>query len=62
MHPAVNANDLRQQYRTVVTVDRAHFKLRCFRNLKRRKSYGVAVGHARPRDADAAASRSPTRP
>ena len=28
VHPAVNANDLHQQHRTVVTVDRAHFKLR----------------------------------
>jgi lipoprotein-anchoring transpeptidase ErfK/SrfK len=50
--PAINANDLRHQYRTVVTVDRKHFKLRYFKNLKRRKSYGVAVGmpgHATPR-------------
>jgi lipoprotein-anchoring transpeptidase ErfK/SrfK len=50
--PAINANDLRHQYRTVVTVDRAHFKLRYFRNLKRRKAYDVAVGmpgHATPR-------------
>ena len=42
--PAVNANDLRHQYRTIVTVDRTHFKLRYFRNLKRRKVYDVAVG------------------
>ncbi|HEX5617153.1 MAG TPA: L,D-transpeptidase [Solirubrobacteraceae bacterium] len=50
--PAINANDLRHQYRVVVTVDRKHFKLRYFKNLKRRKSYGVAVGmpgHATPR-------------
>jgi len=50
--PEINANDLRHQYRTVVTVDRKHFKLRYFRNLKRRKAYGVAVGmpgHATPR-------------
>jgi lipoprotein-anchoring transpeptidase ErfK/SrfK len=50
--PAINANDLRHQYRTVVTVDRKHFKLRYFKNLKRRKSYDVAVGmpgHATPR-------------
>ena len=44
MPPAVNANDLRQRYRVVVTVDRAHFKLRYFRNLKRRTTYSVAVG------------------
>ena len=44
--------DLRHQYRTVVTVDRKRFKLRYFRNLKRRKTYDVAVGmpgHATPR-------------
>jgi lipoprotein-anchoring transpeptidase ErfK/SrfK len=42
--PAVNANDLRRRYRVVVTIDRRHFKLRYFRNLKHRKTYGVAVG------------------
>jgi lipoprotein-anchoring transpeptidase ErfK/SrfK len=50
--PAINANDLRHRYRTVVTVDRSRFKLRYFRNLKRRKAYDVAVGmpgHATPR-------------
>jgi lipoprotein-anchoring transpeptidase ErfK/SrfK len=50
--PAINANDLRHQYRVVVTVDRKHFKLRYFKNLKRRISYDVAVGmpgHATPR-------------
>jgi lipoprotein-anchoring transpeptidase ErfK/SrfK len=50
--PAINANDLRHQYRVVVTVDRKHFKLRYFKNLKRRKAYDVAVGmpgHATPR-------------
>ncbi len=44
VHPAVNANDLRKQYRAVVTIDRAHFKLRLFRHLKHRKTYGIAVG------------------
>jgi lipoprotein-anchoring transpeptidase ErfK/SrfK len=42
--PAVNANDLRHRYRTILTVDRTHFKLRYFRNLKPRKVYDVAVG------------------
>ena len=42
--PAINADDLRAQYRTVITVDKAHFKLRLFKNLKLRKSYIVAVG------------------
>jgi lipoprotein-anchoring transpeptidase ErfK/SrfK len=44
--PAVNANDLRRSYRVVVTVDRRHFKLRYFRNLRHRKTYDVAVGTA----------------
>jgi lipoprotein-anchoring transpeptidase ErfK/SrfK len=42
--PAVNANDLRRQHRTVLTIDRANFKLRYFKNLKRRRTYGIAVG------------------
>lgn len=41
--PAVNANDLRRNG-TVITVDKAHFKLRLFKHLKFSKSYGVAVG------------------
>jgi lipoprotein-anchoring transpeptidase ErfK/SrfK len=40
----VNANDLRRVYNTVITIDRAHFKLRLFKGLKFHKSYGVAVG------------------
>jgi lipoprotein-anchoring transpeptidase ErfK/SrfK len=40
----VNANDLGRVYNTVITIDRAHFKLRLFKALKFRKSYGVAVG------------------
>jgi lipoprotein-anchoring transpeptidase ErfK/SrfK len=42
--PKVNANDLARLYGTVVTVDKAHFKLRLFKRLKFLKSYGVAVG------------------
>jgi lipoprotein-anchoring transpeptidase ErfK/SrfK len=42
--PAINANDLRRRYRVIVTVDRRHFRLRYFRNLRRRVSYRVAVG------------------
>jgi lipoprotein-anchoring transpeptidase ErfK/SrfK len=42
--PRVNANDLRKRYPTVVTIDRAHFKLRLFRNLRWRRTYGIAVG------------------
>jgi lipoprotein-anchoring transpeptidase ErfK/SrfK len=40
----VNADDLARVYNTVITIDRAHFKLRLFKGLKFRKSYGVAVG------------------
>ena len=42
--PAINANDLARVYRTVVTIDRANFKLRLFKNLRLSKTYGVAVG------------------
>jgi lipoprotein-anchoring transpeptidase ErfK/SrfK len=42
--PKVNINDLQRIYGTVVTVDKAHFKLRLFKRLKFSKSYGVAVG------------------
>jgi L,D-transpeptidase-like protein len=44
VHPKVNANDLRRRHRTMLTIDRANFKLRLFKNLKRRKTYGIAVG------------------
>jgi lipoprotein-anchoring transpeptidase ErfK/SrfK len=40
----VNANDLARVYNTVITIDKAHFKLRLFKGLKFRKSYPVAVG------------------
>jgi lipoprotein-anchoring transpeptidase ErfK/SrfK len=46
VRPAVNANDLRRQNRTVLTADRSTFKLRLFKNLKLRKTYGIAVGQA----------------
>jgi lipoprotein-anchoring transpeptidase ErfK/SrfK len=39
-----NADDLRKQYGTVITIDKAHFKLRLFKHLKLVKAYGVAVG------------------
>ena len=44
VHPRVNVIDLRKQHRAVLTIDRANFKLRYFRNLKRRRTYGIAVG------------------
>jgi lipoprotein-anchoring transpeptidase ErfK/SrfK len=42
--PAVNANDLRRRWSTVITVDKSAFKLRLFKDLKVVKSYPVAVG------------------
>jgi hypothetical protein len=44
LKPRVTANELPSAYRTVITIDRAHFKLRLFKRLKFSKSYGVAVG------------------
>jgi lipoprotein-anchoring transpeptidase ErfK/SrfK len=44
VHPKVNVIDLRRQHRAVITIDRANFKLRYFKNLKRRRTYGIAVG------------------
>ena len=44
LKPRVTANELPSAYRTVVTIDRANFKLRLFKRLKFSRSYGVAVG------------------
>ena len=44
VHPKVNVIDLRKQHRAVLTIDRAGFKLRYFKNLKLKRSYGIAVG------------------
>jgi len=40
----VQSKDLARAYGTVITIDRANFKLRLFKRLKFSKSYGVAVG------------------
>jgi lipoprotein-anchoring transpeptidase ErfK/SrfK len=40
----VRTRDLKRRYGTIVTIDRANFKLRLFKRLKFSKSYGVAVG------------------
>lgn len=42
----VNADDIRAQNPTIVTVDRAHFMLRLFKHLKIDRRYGIAVGRA----------------
>jgi hypothetical protein len=44
LKPRVTANELPSAYGTVITIDRANFKLRLFKRLKFSKSYGVAVG------------------
>jgi L,D-transpeptidase catalytic domain/Putative peptidoglycan binding domain len=44
LKPRVNANRLASIYRTIITIDRAHFKLRLFKRLRISKRYGVAVG------------------
>jgi lipoprotein-anchoring transpeptidase ErfK/SrfK len=40
----VNANDLRRTYYTVITIDKANFKLRLFKDFKVVRTYPVAVG------------------
>jgi len=42
----VNADDVRQQNTTIVTIDRAHFTLRLFKHLKIARRYPIAVGMA----------------
>jgi lipoprotein-anchoring transpeptidase ErfK/SrfK len=42
--PEVRTKDLAKRYRTVITIDRAHFRLRLFKKLRFVKGYGVAVG------------------
>jgi lipoprotein-anchoring transpeptidase ErfK/SrfK len=44
LKPKIDAGDLARVYGTVITVDKAHFRLRLFKRLKLSKSYGVAVG------------------
>jgi hypothetical protein len=44
--PAVTVETLRRRNGTVLTVDRASKKLRLFKRLKLRKTYGIAIGAA----------------
>jgi lipoprotein-anchoring transpeptidase ErfK/SrfK len=44
VHPRINFADLRTRYGTVITIDRAHFRLRLFKRLKLSKTYDIAVG------------------
>jgi lipoprotein-anchoring transpeptidase ErfK/SrfK len=42
--PEVRTKELKRVYRTVITIDRSHFRLRLFKRLRLVKGYGVAVG------------------
>jgi lipoprotein-anchoring transpeptidase ErfK/SrfK len=44
VRPAVTTRDVRRRYRTVVTIDRAHFRLRLFKGFSLARTYAVAVG------------------
>jgi lipoprotein-anchoring transpeptidase ErfK/SrfK len=44
VQPATTVSDLRRTHGTVLTIDRAHFRLRLFKDFRWRKSYSVAVG------------------
>jgi lipoprotein-anchoring transpeptidase ErfK/SrfK len=46
LRPDVTADELPRLHRTIITVDRSSFKLRLFKGLKLRKTYGIAVGAA----------------
>src|SRR4051812_22964246 len=46
VRPRVTFANLARVYNTVLTIDRPNFKLRLFKGLKFRKSYGIAVGMA----------------
>ncbi len=46
IHPKVNADDIRAQNTTIVTVDRANFTLRLFKHLRIARRYPIAVGRA----------------
>jgi lipoprotein-anchoring transpeptidase ErfK/SrfK len=44
LRPRVNTRRLASVYRTIITIDRAHFRLRLFKRLRISKRYRVAVG------------------
>jgi lipoprotein-anchoring transpeptidase ErfK/SrfK len=44
--PSLTIAGLRRKYGTVITVDRTNLKLRLFKRLKLRKTYGIAIGAA----------------
>jgi lipoprotein-anchoring transpeptidase ErfK/SrfK len=44
VRPRVATRTLRRRYGTVITIDRARFRLRLFKNFRYVKRYGIAVG------------------
>jgi lipoprotein-anchoring transpeptidase ErfK/SrfK len=44
VQPKVSTAQLAKKYPAVIIVDRSHFRLTLFKNLKRAKTYGIAVG------------------
>lgn len=44
--PEVTTDELAAKYPTYVTIDREHYKLTLWKNLKVKKEYGIAVGQA----------------
>jgi lipoprotein-anchoring transpeptidase ErfK/SrfK len=46
IRPRVTADELAARYPTVLTIDRANFRLRLFKRLRLSKSYRIAVGAA----------------
>jgi lipoprotein-anchoring transpeptidase ErfK/SrfK len=46
LEPATTLAELRRANATILTVDRSHYKLRLFKNLRLSKTYGIAVGMA----------------
>ena len=45
-HPKVTTESLSARYPTLITVDRERFRLTLFKNLRRSKTYRIAVGQA----------------
>ena len=46
LEPATTLSELRRTNGTILTVDRSHYTLRLFKNLRLSKTYGIAVGMA----------------
>jgi lipoprotein-anchoring transpeptidase ErfK/SrfK len=42
--PKVTTSDLRRKYNTVIVVNRSQFRLRLFKDLKPKQTFGIAVG------------------